>query len=110
MYSEQLADCKNVSVPKIRSGTEPVWHLFVIECERRDELAKYLNEKGISTGLHYPKPLHLQKAFAKYHYALSNFPNAERTCARILSLPMYPELTKEQIDFVTDQVKAFYSK
>ena len=86
---------------------ESVYHLYVILVENRDELQKFLQEKGIATGLHYPLPLHLQKAYAHLGYKKGDFPVAESAAERLLSLPMYPELTAEQIDYVCSSIKEF---
>jgi dTDP-4-amino-4,6-dideoxygalactose transaminase len=88
-----------------------VYHLFVIQtrqAEKRDLLRKHLNEKGIGTGLHYPVPLHLQKCFADLGYRKGDFPVTERLAESGLSLPMYPELTDEQIGYVAEEVRAFF--
>lgn len=85
-----------------------VYHLFVIRVKNRSGLMKYLAEKEIQTALHYPLPLHLQKAYSFMNYKKGDFPIAERCCEEILSLPMYPEITEEQIDFVCSSIKSFY--
>ena len=69
---------------------------------------KYLNEKGVQTGLHYPMPLHLQKAFAYMNHKKGDFPAAEKGCDEILSIPMFPEITDEQVNYVCDTIKSFY--
>jgi dTDP-4-amino-4,6-dideoxygalactose transaminase len=84
-----------------------VYHLFVIEADDRDELRKYLGDAGVATGLHYPIPLHLQKAYAGLGYAHGDFPVAERQAGRILSLPMYPELDERDIRYVCDRIKDY---
>jgi dTDP-4-amino-4,6-dideoxygalactose transaminase len=77
-----------------------VYHLYVVQAEDRDTLRTQLTEAGIETGLHYPIPLHLQKAYSNLGYRPGNFPVAERLAGRILSLPMHPYLTDEQIEYV----------
>jgi dTDP-4-amino-4,6-dideoxygalactose transaminase len=108
LYNEFLADVKEVQTPKELDGTRCVYHLYVIQTEQRDELQAYLGEKNIGTGLHYPIPLHLQEAYAHLGYKEGDFPVAERAAERILSLPMFPELTERQIRYVCDKIKAFY--
>lgn len=103
-YSELLAG-SGVKTPTIQHG-DHVWHLYVIETEDRDELGRRLAEQGIATGVHYPIPLHLQPAYQHLGYAAGAFPVTERVAARILSLPMFPELTDEQITLVADAVHA----
>ncbi|MGB9652488.1 MAG: DegT/DnrJ/EryC1/StrS family aminotransferase [Candidatus Cybelea sp.] len=79
-----------------------VYHLYVIEVENRDRVAAALRERGIATGIHYPIPIHLQPAYADMQLGRGTFPLTERSAGRILSLPMFPELTQEQIELVTD--------
>jgi dTDP-4-amino-4,6-dideoxygalactose transaminase len=76
----------------------------------RDDLQKFLAEKGIATGLHYPLPLHLQKAYAHMGYGRGSFPVTERIADRLLSLPMFPELTKDQIEYVVGGIREFIDK
>lgn len=77
-----------------------VYHLYVIEVEHRDRVAEALRERGIATGIHYPIPIHLQPAYAELRLGRGSFRQTERSAERILSLPMFPELTDEQIDLV----------
>ena len=86
-----------------------VYHLFVIETDRRDALKKHLNERGIQTGIHYPTPIHLQKAYADLGYKNGDFPNAETLALTILSLPMFAELTENQIEYVCEQIRSFHT-
>jgi dTDP-4-amino-4,6-dideoxygalactose transaminase len=109
-YNELLSPIKGVTVPKEADGCRHVYHLYVILVEDRDGLSKYLNEKGVGTGLHYPVPLHLQKAYAYKGYKEGDFPVTESVAKRLLSLPMFPELTKAQIEYVADCVKQFMAK
>jgi dTDP-4-amino-4,6-dideoxygalactose transaminase len=94
--------------PKVQDWAEPVFHLYVIQTSKRDSLATYLKERGIQTGIHYPVPCHLQPAVQN---TLGPQPNLERTeeaAKKILSLPIYPELEKEKVDFVCATIKEFY--
>jgi len=109
-YDELLADVAEVEAVKQAQGVESVYHLYVILVDRRDELQQFLGEKGIATGLHYPLPLHLQKAYAHLGYKRGDFPVTERIADRLLSLPMYPELSNEQIEYVVDSIKKFLAK
>ena len=86
---------------------EPVWHLYVIQVDDRDELQAYLGERGIGTGIHYPIPIHLQPAYRDLGYRRGDFPIAEQTAGRILSLPMYPELRQTAIEDVAGAVAEF---
>jgi len=107
-YNELLADA-NVVTPVEAPGRKHVYHLYVIRCADRDGLRAALDEAGIASGIHYPLPVHLQKAYADLGYAEGSLPVTERVAAEILSLPMFPELTDEQIDRVAAAVRAFTS-
>jgi dTDP-4-amino-4,6-dideoxygalactose transaminase len=109
-YNELLSPIKGVTVPKEAEGCRHVYHLYVILVDDRDGLQKYLNDKGVGTGLHYPVPLHLQKAYSYKGYKEGDFPVTESVAKRLLSLPMFPELTKAQIEYVADCIKQFMSK
>ena len=79
-----------------------------LKFKQRDKLAEYLKSKGIDTGIHYPNPIHLQEAYKELGYTIGSFPIAEKYAKEVLSLPIYPELTKEQIYYVVDNIKEFY--
>lgn len=98
-----------IIIPKMPTDSSHVFHLYVIRYKKRDNLAKYLNSKGISTGLHYPVPIHLQKAYNQLGYKKGDFPIAEKLASEILSLPMYPELTNSQIEYIGEQIKRFFT-
>jgi dTDP-4-amino-4,6-dideoxygalactose transaminase len=82
-------------------------HLYVIHAERRDALRAFLRDRGIHSGLHYPEPLHLQECYRPLGMAAGSFPQAEWSAARVLSLPMFPEMTPAQVDTVIRGVRAF---
>jgi dTDP-4-amino-4,6-dideoxygalactose transaminase len=104
-YAEDLRDIDGLRVQRRVRDAEPVWHLFVIAARDRDSLAARLRDKGIGTGLHYPLSLNLQPAFAFLKQGPGSLPQAERTCREVLSLPMDPFLTREQVRYVADSVK-----
>jgi dTDP-4-amino-4,6-dideoxygalactose transaminase len=79
----------------------------MVETNHRDELRKYLEERGVQTGIHYPTPIHLQVAYSDLGYKKGAFPNAEYLATRILSLPMFAELTEDQIAHVSGLVRSF---
>ena len=108
LYSELLKNVEGVETPVEPENVYAVYHLYVIQVDDRDGLQRYLQENGISTGLHYPVPLHLQKAYQIAGHEKGDFPVAERAAKRILSLPMYPELTEWQIRYVCDKIKEYY--
>ncbi len=85
-----------------------VYHLYVVRSKKRDALRAFLEEKGVGTGIHYKKPIHLQEAARGLGYGSGNCPHAEAACDEILSLPMYPELDEESQEYIADCIKAFY--
>ncbi len=109
LYQGSLAELDKVDVPLDMGHERAVYHTFVIQAEDRDALRSYLGERGIGTGVHYPVPIHLQKAAASLGYGPGSFPLAERQAERILSLPVYPELKEDQIEYVVDCVTSFYN-
>lgn len=108
-YAERLARVPGLRLPKVLAGGKPVYYVFNIFAPKRDELAAFLKEKGIGTSIYYPIPLHLQKCFRILGYKKGDFPNAERACEEVLALPIFPELTDEEVDYVCDNIKVFYS-
>jgi dTDP-3-amino-3,4,6-trideoxy-alpha-D-glucose transaminase len=106
-YRSRLQGQRSICLQKISPYSNHIWHIFMIETEQRDELQQYLLNHGIQTGIHYPKPIHLQRAYVDLGYSVGDFPESERLASRILSLPMFPELTDEQIHFVCDSVVSF---
>jgi dTDP-4-amino-4,6-dideoxygalactose transaminase len=108
LYQKHLEGC-GVVVPGEAGGAESVWHLYVIRTEQRDALKDHLVNKGISAGIHYPIPIHLQPAYQDLGYKRGDFPVTEAYADRILSLPMYAELTDHQIEFISQTVSEFQS-
>jgi dTDP-4-amino-4,6-dideoxygalactose transaminase len=96
LYDRLLA-ASAVEAPFEAEYAESVWHLYVVRCRDRDALRAGLAERGIATGIHYPRPIHLQPAYCELGYARGDFPVAERQAEQILSLPMYTELDAEQV-------------
>jgi dTDP-4-amino-4,6-dideoxygalactose transaminase len=108
-YTERLSQVPEVRIPNVVEGNRGVYYVYNILVPRRDELATYLKEQGIGTSIYYPKPLHLQKCFAYLGYKEGDFPVAERVCREILALPIYPELRNEEVEYVCEAIKIFYS-
>ena len=104
-YGELLADGP-VALPTEADYAESVYHLYVVRVRDRDRLQRSLRERGISTGIHYPVPVHLQPAYRDLGYERGRFPVAEEYAGQILSLPMYPELTAKAIEYVAQTIKA----
>ena len=107
-YNRRLADVPELTLPIERPYARHVYHLYVVRLARRNELRDWLRGRGIETGIHYPVPLHLQESCAQLGYAAGSFPNAERFAGEILSLPMYPELTVDQVSYVCQTIQDFF--
>jgi dTDP-4-amino-4,6-dideoxygalactose transaminase len=99
-----------VATPLARDWAEPVYHLYVIQTSDRDKLADFLKVRGIQTGIHYPIPNHQQPAVRNALGQQPKLKMTEEVAKRILSLPIYPELEKEKVDFVCATIKEFYGR
>lgn len=108
IYTEELRDILGIRLPKVAAGQSPVYYVFNILAEDRDALVSYLKEREIQTCIYYPKPLHLQKCFDYLGYSRGDFPVAERVSQQILALPIYPEITRDEVEFVCDTIRRFY--
>jgi len=106
LYNQLLKDSKAIT-PVEREGNSHIYHLYVLRVPRRDELQAFLKERGIFTGIHYPVPNHLQPAMASLGYKPGDFPVTEQVVSEIISLPMFAELTDEEIKEVAGAVKEF---
>jgi dTDP-4-amino-4,6-dideoxygalactose transaminase len=107
-YNECLKDCSSVVTPTLLPDRQSVFHIYAIRVKQRDGLQQYLKDQGIGTLIHYPIPLHLSGAFSYLKYKKGDFPTEEQYADEFLSLPMYPELTHEQIEYVASSIKRFY--
>jgi dTDP-4-amino-4,6-dideoxygalactose transaminase len=96
-----------VQIPYEPSWSRAGYHLYVVRTEDREGMIAHLKDEGIGTGIHYPIPLHLQKAYGSLGYAVGDFPNTEQAAAAILSLPMFPNLTSEQQGRVVTEIRLF---
>jgi len=105
-YRARLHNAPGIVLPHVPDHCLPVWHLYVIQVDGRDRVQALLKDNGVATGLHYPKPLHLQEAYAHLGYRQGDFPVSEACAERLLSLPMFPELRSDQIQHVADSVLA----
>jgi dTDP-4-amino-4,6-dideoxygalactose transaminase len=108
-YREQLANLKSVQLPSDTPHTRSVYHTFVIQCDRRDDLQPFLARHGVGSAIHYPIPVHLQPVGKELGYSKGDFPVTETQAKRILSLPVYPELERSHLDKVCETIRAFYS-
>jgi dTDP-4-amino-4,6-dideoxygalactose transaminase len=109
-YTEALADIPQVTPPFIDPKNVSIFNQYTIRAERRDELQKYLNERKIGNAVYYPLPLHLQPCFAYLGYKEGACPEAERAAREVISLPVFPELTRAQADEVIDAIRSFYAR
>ena len=100
-YQSHLSN-SSFTLPAETPGAQHVYHLYVIQAEDREALRQQLGKVGIETGLHYPVPLHLQEAYRSLGYCAGDFPVTEHLAAHILSLPMFPELPEEALEFVAE--------
>jgi dTDP-4-amino-4,6-dideoxygalactose transaminase len=105
-YGELLAGGP-VQPPFERAGVRHVYHLYVVRTSRRDALLEHLKANGVAAGIHYPIPLHRQPAYASLGYGELSLPETERAAAEVVSLPMYPELTDEQLQHIAACVRSF---
>ncbi len=108
LYNELLADVSDITLPSVAENAESVFHLYVIQIEKRDALLEHLHKEGVFAGIHYPIPLHLQPAFKHLGYAEGAFPHSEQLGNQCLSLPLFPELTEDEVQAVAKAVKAFF--
>ena len=108
-YDELLGDCQSIVTPRVREYNTSIYNLYTIRTPQRDDLRAFLNDKGIATGVYYPLSLHEQPCFADLGYKRGDFPESEKAAAEVLSLPIYPELTDEQIAYVAEQIRQFYA-
>lgn len=109
-YSDLLSSIAGIETPHVADGRDHVWHLYVIRHEQRDELARHLAAKGIQTVINYPVALPFLPAYRRFEHQPADFPNAHANQSRILSLPIYPELTDAQMDYVVAAITEFCEK
>ena len=110
IYNDLMEGIDEIALPAIYEGNESVYNQFVIRAEKRDELKDYLAEKEIGSNIYYPVPLHLQECFKNLGGKAGDCPVSEKACEEVLALPVFPELTEDQLKFVADTIKEFYAK
>jgi dTDP-4-amino-4,6-dideoxygalactose transaminase len=108
-YSTALADVRQVKTPVVDPANEHIFHQYTLRVERRDQLQARLKEQGIGSAVYYPIPLHQQECFAHLGYKTGSLPQSERAAAEAISLPIYPELSRAQLDFVIETIRGFYA-
>ncbi len=107
-YDENLKGIGDVKIPTRVSYSSHSFHQYTIQTNKRDELQQYLKGKGIPTAIYYPKPLHLQEAYAFLGYKEGNFPVSEKLAQTVLSLPIHTELDEEHVEYIVSMIKEFY--
>jgi dTDP-4-amino-4,6-dideoxygalactose transaminase len=110
IYRLDLEDETAVVLPVEKPWAHHVYHLYVIRTPDREALSEFLKDRGIGNLIHYPTPIHLQQAYRHLGYKKGDFPVAEKAASEILSLPLYPTLTEEEVVAVSAAVKAFYAQ
>jgi dTDP-4-amino-4,6-dideoxygalactose transaminase len=103
-----LADQGKITLPANDPEAKPIYHLYVLRSEHRERIAKALDEQGIASGVYYPLPLHLQKAFAYLNYQAGDLPLAEEACSQALAIPCYPELTADQQEQIGQVISSVF--
>lgn len=109
-YLNELSGLGDLRLPPVAAASDPVWHLFVIRTTEPTALARFLAEREIGTGRHYPEPVHLTEAYAHLDYHPGDFPVAEGLARECLSLPIFPGISEEQLEAVASSVEAFFGK
>ena len=107
-YDKTLKGIPQIKTPSRVKNSTHVFHQYTLQVERRDELKKYLEEKGVPTMIYYPVPLHLQKAYRREGFGEGSFPVTEKLSKIVISLPIHTEMKKEELEYITSQIKEFY--
>jgi dTDP-4-amino-4,6-dideoxygalactose transaminase len=110
LYNKLLVDIEGLDLPPAETNqVTPVYHLYVVRTDYRDELKTFLEASGIQCGIHYPVPIHLQPVYKQaYGYTEGTYPVTEQLCSQVLSLPMYPDMPQESIEKVANKIREFY--
>jgi dTDP-4-amino-4,6-dideoxygalactose transaminase len=108
-YKEQLRGINDLILPYVPTWAEPVWHLYVVRTSQRESLQRHLTESGIGTQIHYPVPPHLSHAYANSGWKRGDFPLAEKFSDEVLSLPIGPHISGQQVDHVCASIRRFFS-
>ncbi|MBC8061626.1 MAG: DegT/DnrJ/EryC1/StrS family aminotransferase [Clostridiaceae bacterium] len=107
-YFDRLKGCEAIKFATLKGNQNPVYYVFNILTEKRDELAEYLKKNQVQFSIYYPIPLHLQKCFSYLGYKKGDFPVTESICGKILALPIYPQITEMEVDFVCETIRNFF--
>jgi len=110
LYRNLLSEIEQITLPQSFDDSDSVYHQYVIQCDHRDKLQKYLLSNNIETLIHYPIPSHLQKCLNFLNYSIGDLPHTEKLAQKCLSLPIYPGLSQSNIQFVCDHIKYFINE
>ena len=109
-YSTAFAEVAEIVAPQVRNGVVPVWHQYAFRCNDKDAMGEFLASKGVGSAAFYPVPLHLQKAFDYLGYKEGDLPVVEKITKQTVCLPIFPELTQDELAYIVKSVKEFYQK
>src|SRR5690606_33931002 len=109
-YDEAFAGLDGIHTPTVRPENEAIYNQYTIRVldGRRDALVAHLRERGVGSAIYYPLPLHLQECFAYLGHREGEFPQAEQASREVLSLPVFPELTEEEREYVANSIRSFF--
>ena len=105
---DKLNGISEIDIPKRNNDLKEVFHLYMFECERRDELKSFLNDNNIDAKIHYPVPMHLQPAAKEYNYQVGDFPKSEEACSKVISLPVHEFISKDDLEYMIQKIREFY--
>lgn len=108
IYNDLLSNIQQVQIPKIRNNSKHIFHIYCVQVEKRERLREFLSQNGIETQIHYPTMLPFMPAYKYLNHKYEDFSNAYNYQDKILSLPMYPELSREQIEYIVNNIKEFF--
>ncbi|HRU02287.1 MAG TPA: DegT/DnrJ/EryC1/StrS family aminotransferase, partial [Victivallales bacterium] len=108
-YNQLLSNIEQIKLPVIKEYNVSVFNQYVIRAQKRDELRNFLSSKEIGTEIYYPLSLHEQECFKGLGYKKGDFPESEKAASEVIALPIYPELTDDQIEYVANSIKEFYN-
>lgn len=109
IYNQLLKEAGNIITPQVLPDVKHVYHCYVIRTTRRNELIKFLSENGVATGIHYPIPCHLQKAYSGMNLRKGSLPVSEKVAEEIISLPMSEQLQEAEIEFICKKIRSFFA-
>lgn len=109
IYNKELSGIEGISTPYTEEYNYHIYHQYTLVVENREKLKQHLAEKEIGFDVYYPIPLHLQKCFSELNYKKGDLPKCEKLTEKVISLPIFPEMTEDQQAYVIDSIKEFYS-